>query len=100
MCCIYLSGTCEADAPSGTGLAAVARIHWRSALPKAVLVPLSATDLSSAALHSRDVRTVAALRSTSMVVAAALASWLLDGARRIAGVIVTSFGVVVVALST
>lgn len=91
-----------AVAPQHAQLPALARRHWRFALPIAVLVPLS-YGLVLAALHSLDVQTVAALRSTSIIAAAALGWWLLDeprDTRRITGAIVTSLGVAVVALGT
>jgi len=81
-------------------VAAVARIHWRAALPIAGLVPLSYA-LVLAALHYLDVQVVAAARSTSIIAAAALGWWLLAEPRvprRIAGAFLTTVGVVLTAL--
>ena len=86
--------------PARERLGAVARAHWRAAVPVAVLVPLS-YGLVLAALRLLDVQVVAALRSTSIVAAAALGWWLLGeprDARRVTGVVLISVGVAVVAL--
>ena len=81
-------------------VAAVAREHWRAAVPIAALVPLS-YGLVLAALHHLDVQVVAALRSTSIIAAAAL-GWLLLAEprtpRRMGGAILTTLGVAVTAL--
>lgn len=81
-------------------VAAEARTHWRTALPIAVLVPLS-YGLVLAALHHLDVQIVAAARSTSIVAATVLGWWLLGEprtGRRVAGALVTSVGVALAAL--
>ena len=88
-------------APQRYQVAAVARRHWRAALPIAGLVPLS-YGLVLAALHYLDVQVVAAARSLSIVAAAVLGWWLLGEPhvpRRIAGAIVTAAGVALTALS-
>ena len=82
-------------------VAAVARSHWRAALPIAGLVPLS-YGLVLAALRYLDVQVVAAARSLSIVAAAVLGWWLLSEPRvprRIAGAILTAAGVALTALS-
>lgn len=75
----------------------VARTHWRAAVPIAALVPIS-YGLVLAALHHLDVRVVAALRSSSIIAAAALGWWLLAEPRtprRIVGAMLTTLGVAV-----
>ena len=88
-------------APQRDQVAAVARSHWRAALPIAGLVPLS-YGLVLAALHYVDVQVVAAARSISIVAAAALGWCLLDEPRvprRLAGAILTTAGVALTAFS-
>lgn len=87
-------------APQRGRLTAVARCSWRLALPVAVLVPTS-YGLVLAALQHVDVQVVAAARSTSILAASLLASWVLHERltpRRAAGAAVLAAGVAVAAL--